>query len=85
MAGYCEHGDETLDTIQAGNFLRSCATVSYSRRSRFCGVSGDVLMELEQSWYPLILFAVRQRCAAVLIAVCCQVKRRADFVQERNL
>jgi hypothetical protein len=37
LAGFCEHGDEHLGSIDSVNFLSSGATISLSRRSDFDG------------------------------------------------
>jgi hypothetical protein len=39
LAGSCEHGDEPSASIEGGNFLDSWVTISFSRRSLFCGVN----------------------------------------------
>ena len=39
MAGTCEYGDELSGSINAGNFLTSCKSVSFSRRTLLHGVS----------------------------------------------
>ena len=33
MAGGCEGGNEPTGSVNAGNFLTSCGTVSFSRRA----------------------------------------------------
>jgi hypothetical protein len=37
--GSCEHGNEPLGSIKAGNFFTNCVTVSFSRRTVLFGVS----------------------------------------------
>ena len=39
MAGTCEYGDESSGSKNAWNFLTSCRTVSFSRRTLLHGVS----------------------------------------------
>ena len=72
MAGCCEHDDEPSGSINAGNFLTSCGTVSFSSRTP---LPRNILC----SGYALSVRNMRRRIAE--LARCGDVRHVAGSVR----